>query len=615
MKNRMFCLLGFVFLFLSTDVVWAKADSVTVGSPDRKVKIAIEAGEQLEYGITYKGKQVIAKSDMAIVIDDKVYGTGCSISGQEKYSINESYKTRGVHSEAVNHCNGMIVTLGTDLKLDVRVFDDGVAWRYIVDGKGGREVSGDLTSFDIAAGSVLWFQSDCGNYEGVYHNPVLREEVKEGYVCGPPLTFKLPDGLGYGAITEGGLTDFAGMSLVADSEGVFKARLAGTAKLSGKIETPWRVVMVGSDLNTLVNCDIVGNVSPMADAKLFPKGMDTDWVKPGRCVWSWLADNGGVTLDNMKKFAKMASKLGFEYNLVDEGWGHWKEDGKTKWDLIKELVDYSDNLGVKTWVWKAYPDHRGIAGLQTAEKRRDFFKRCSELGIVGVKIDFFNNESQEIIKFYQDALHDAAEYKLMVDFHGANKPTGASRTWPNEVTREGIRGLENGSDWAPLNTTHPFVRYLAGHGDYTPLHFGGREGATSWPHQLASMITFTSPFLCLGVNPQHVIEHDCRDLITSIPTTWDETVVLPCSEIGSLSAFARRKGDIWYLAIMNSSEAKVISVPLEFLGKGKYTAAIYKDNLDSRGDIVEDSMDVDAGDIVSICLRADGGYVAEIKLK
>lgn len=176
-------------------------------------------------------------------------------------------------------------------------------------------------------------------------------------MAGPPLTALLPGNTAYVAITEGGLTDFAGMSLRADGNRGFNANLSGVAKKNGNIETPWRIIEIGKDLNTLVNCDIVANVSPAYDPKLFPKGYNTDWVKPGRSVWSWLAVTRSVTLNNMKHFSDLAAQLGFEYNLVDEGWGNWKDsiNHRDQWDMMKELVDYSTAKGVKVWVWKAYP--------------------------------------------------------------------------------------------------------------------------------------------------------------------------------------------------------------------------------------------------------------------
>lgn len=435
---------------------------------------------------------------------------------------------------------------------------------------------------------------------------------------GPPVTVLLPGGKGYAAITEGGLTDFAGLSLMAKGDRVLAANLSGLTRKKGRIETPWRIVEIGADLNTLVNCDIIAAVSPGYDKKLFPKGFATDWVKPGRSVWSWLAAERAITLPNMKHFTDLAAELGFEYNLVDEGWGRWTDSatGRNNWDMMKELVDYSTPKGVKIWVWKAYPDRGGIPGLKEPEARRAFFKKAKELGIVGLKIDFFDSEAQEIIDFYQAALKDAAAYGLMIDFHGANKPTGESRTYPNEMTREAIRGLENRAPWAEGNTTLPFTRYLAGHADFTPIHFGNRLDEVSWTHQVATAVVFTSPFLCYGADPQSILDNPAKEFIKSIPSTWDETIVLPQSSIGETVLFARRKGSAWFIAALNGlKEAKTLTVDLSFLKSSTYSLYEMKDDGAKQADAEIKEGTITNKNVLSINVNPSGGYVGRLTIE
>ncbi len=440
----------------------------------------------------------------------------------------------------------------------------------------------------------------------------MIEDFKEGDLVGPPLTIKFPSNAGYAAITEGGLTDFGGMSLKFKSNRTFVANLTGITKKFGKIETPWRIIEIGKDLNTLVNCDIIANVSPPYDPKFFPRGYNTDWVKPGRSVWSWLAESRSITLENMKHFSDLASQLGFEYNLVDEGWSNWKDsiNNRTAWDMMKELVDYSAKKGVRIWVWKAYPDRKGIPGINEAAKRKVFFQKCKDLGIAGMKVDFFDSEAQEIVDFYQAALHDAATYHLMMDFHGANKPTGESRTWPNELSREAIRGMENQPPWEPADAILPFTRYLAGHADYTPVHFGKRMGELSWAQHVATMVIFTSPLMCLGADPQSVLDNPCNKMIQSIPPTWDETIVLPQSKIGELVLFARRKGATWFLAAMNGTTTPTtLHVPLSFLKFGNYKFSSVKDDKQKQANAILENGNITSKTIITIDLNATGGYV------
>jgi len=584
-------------------------------SPDGLIILEINSiNGVLSYNVKFKGKLVIEQSKLGIKTISHEIGSSSVIDETKTYRIKETYPWRGVHSMATNHCNGMKINIhenNAGWKLDARVFNDGIAFRYLIPGDINDSIKADNTTFTIPYGGIVWSQNNIRYYEGTYKNQLI-EEIKEGEMAGPPVTVQLKDGNGYISITEAGLVDFAGMSLKSNGNRGYIANLAGNVSVSGEVSTPWRVIMVTSGLNQLVNCDIVHDLSQAPDPALFPQGFDTEWILPGRCVWSWLADKRDITPENMKDFSKLASSLGFEYNLVDEGWGYWKADGKNQWDLLRELVDFSKPLGVKIWVWKAYPNRKGIEGINDSIKRREFFSKCQEVGVAGLKIDFFDSENQDIIKFYQNALRDAAKYKLMINFHGANKPTGESRTYPNEMTREGIRGLENRPPWALHNTILPFTRYLAGHADFTPVHFGGRIGETSWAHQIASAVVFTSPLLVYGADPKSMLENPYNDFIKSIPSTWDETIVLPQSAIGELALFARRKGSTWFIAALNGQKERNVTVNLEFLGKGKYTATILHDDKTNQKSAIQKQMKVDRNQTINIDLNVAGGFVAKL---
>ncbi|MGB3005284.1 MAG: glycoside hydrolase family 97 catalytic domain-containing protein [Chitinophagaceae bacterium] len=610
-------LLAMVFLPGSGNLFARQIDSVLIKSPDGKITFkATVRNEKLFYTVYYNKISVIENSSMGLIINSYVYGENVVISSVRQNKVNETYAYRGVHNKAVNRYNGAVISLISlsPFNIEVRVFNDGVAFRYVVKNTGAVVVDKDITEFVLPEGSLIWSQPNIKHYEGKCTKMNI-DTVKSGELMGPPVTIALPGNNGYAAITEGGLTDFAGMSLISNGNRVLVANLSGISKRLANIESPWRVIEIGKDLNTLVNCDIIANVSPNYDATLFPKGYKTDWVKPGRSVWSWLAKTRSVSLQNMKHFTDLAAQLGFEYNLVDEGWGYWKDsiNNRDHWDMMKELVDYSATKGVKIWVWKAYPDRKGIPGIKDPAQRKAFFKKCKEIGIVGLKIDFFDNESQEIIQFYQAALKDAAEYQLMINFHGANKPTGEARTWPNEMTREAVRGMENRPPWASTNTILPFTRYLAGHADYTPVHFSDRMGEVSWAHHVASMIVFTSPFLCVGADPQSILDNPCKEMIQSIPPDWDETIVLPQSKIGELVLYARRKGTTWFLSAMSNFKLPMtIEVNLSFL-KGIYVLSSVNDDAGKQNNTLLRTMNVNNKSALKIMLNANGGYAGRLE--
>lgn len=595
-----------------------KEKPIIIKSPDAAINLSItNQNGQLGYSINYNKKTIIEPSSLGIWVNGKLIGENAITGKMLLQKVNEVYAYRGVHSMAFNRYNGAIISFSGEFafKLEAKVFNDGVAFRYIIKNKDSASVEKDNTEFVIPSGTTIWSQPNVKYYEGKYGQQLI-DTIKQGFLIGPPVTMELSNNAGYAAITEGGLTNFAGMSLIANGQRILQANLSGKTKLYGNIETPWRIIEIGKDLNTLVNCDIIADVSPKYDLKLFPQGYNTDWIKPGRSVWSWLAKTRSVTLENMKRFSDLAAQLGFEYNLVDEGWSNWKDsvNHKDQWDMMKELVDYSATKGVNIWVWKAYPDRKGIPGIKDAEQRKAFFKKCKGLGIVGMKVDFFDNEAQEVIQFYQAALKDAAQYHLMMDFHGANKPTGETRTWPNEMTREAIRGMENRPPWASSNTILPFTRYLAGPADYTPIHFGDRMGEVSWAHHVACMIVFTSPFLCVGADPQSILDNPCKEMIKSIPPVWDETIVLPQSKIGELVLFARRKGTDWFIAAMNgSNERKMVIVNLSFLKKSPYTCYSIADDKDKQANAIISNKMVSAGSNFNISLNPAGGFVARFE--
>ena len=375
-------------------------------------------------------------------------------------------------------------------------------------------------------------------------------------------------------------------------------RLSKPAAIAGTITTPWRVVLIGADLNTLVNCDVIHNLCPPPDPKLFPQGLNTEWIKPGRAVWKYL-DGGSNTFEGIKEFSRLAGELGFEYQVIEGFWSRWSDD------QIKELADYSRQRGVGLWFWRHSKE------LRTPEAQDSFFKKLHALGIVGAKIDFFDHEHKEITDLYTTLLEQAARYQVMVNFHGASKPTGEPRTWPNELIREGVKGMEASKLQAQAqhNTTLPFTRYLAGQADYTPMHFGARRGDTTWAHQIATTVVFTEPLLTYAAHPRTILQNPCASLIESIPSVWDETLVLPSSEIGEIAAFARRKDNRWFLAIINGPEPRTVQVPLSFLGRGKYETMLVRDGQENAAVQIE-NVTVSKKDAMKLELRAGGGVIA-----
>jgi alpha-glucosidase len=507
-----------------------------------------------------------------------------------------------------------------DYVLEIRVFNDGAAFRHIIPGvENTSRVPDEYTAFVIPEGATVWYHDLGGHYEAAYKKNDISN-VRPGQWMGPPVTFELPDGTGYGSITEANLVNYSGMALEADGRrglvtglghrqplnypyelryGREEAkRLGRPATVSGMITTPWRVVMAGRDLNTLVNSTIVPNLCPPADTKYFTDGIKTAWVKPGRAVWRYL-DGGDRSFEGMKKFSRMAGQLGFEYHILEGFWSRWSDE------QIKEIAEYSRQQGVGLLFWR----HSNRLG--TPQEREEFFSRLHSQGVAGAKIDFLDHEAKEVVDHYEALLEKSAEYKMVVNFHGANKPTGRARRWPNEIVREAVRGMESSSlrERARHETILPFARFLAGHADYTTMHFGERRQDSTWAHQIASLAIFASPLLTVAAHPQAVLDNPAVDVIKSIPAVWDETIVLPESKIGELAIFARRTGDMWFLAVMCGPQARTIRVPLSFLGGGRYKASMVFDNKDNAAAVVTEDRTVRQGGTLKIEMINGGGFV------
>jgi alpha-glucosidase len=601
-------------------------ETVTVTSPDGQVAfILLPNAERLSFKVTRNGQTVLDPSPLVMKIDSFDLSSGVVFEKTSRRGANETYPWHGMKSTATDHYNEAAVSLIHDLSftpyaLEIRVFNDGAAFRHVIPGKDGEtRVPDEYTSFVIPSGSIVWYHDLSNHYESPYQKKNISA-IEPGEWAGPPVTYKLPGDGGYAVITEANLAGYAGMALEADGRrGLVTGlghrqplnypyelrygreegkRLAQGAALSGTIATPWRVVIMGGDLNTLVNSTVVPNLCPPPDARYFPDGIKTQWVKPGRSVWRY-TDGGDSSFEGLKGFSDMAAQLGYEYHILEGVWARWSDV------QLREIVKHSGDQGVRLLFWR----HSNV--LQTAAEQEEFFSRLHKLGVAGAKIDFLDHESKETIDLYEELLQKAAKYKLIVNFHGANKPTGRDRTWPNELVREAVRGMESSSmrERARHETILPFTRYLAGPADYTTLHFGARRGDTTWTHQIASLATFDSPLLTLAAHPQSVLDNPAVEIIKSIPAVWDETLVLPGSEIGELSIFARRSGDSWHLAIMCGPEERTIKVPLGFLRDGRYEASLVRDDPDRDDALIVEKKLLGRGDTLTIEIRKGGGFV------
>jgi alpha-glucosidase len=619
-------LISYVVFFVLPALKALPPDTIFVTSPDKQIQFKLFLQQsQLQYAVTYKNVPVVTNSPMVLLMNDKeIIGT-IKTKDINHYRVNEQYPWLGAHAYATNHCNGAKIPLqygkATDT-LDVRVFNDGAAFRFICPGdENTSRMPDEATVFNIPAGSTIWYHDLESHYEGIHVKKQISQ-VQAGEWVAAPATYKLPQGY-YASVTEANLVNYPGMGLQANGAGGLVIRLPQhqrpsypyrlryspedtlrlhqPAAIAGTIITPWRVVIIGSDLNMMVNSDIVPNLCPAPDKTLFPEGLHTSWIRPGRAVWKYLDGGGPGTPDVLKKFTDEAASLGFEHNILEGFWARWGGD------TLQQFINYSKQKNVGIWLWTH------SKSLHNAEERQAFFKHCHDLGVTGLKIDFFDHEAKEVIDLYTAILRDAAQNHLLLDFHGANKPTGLARTWPNLLTSEAVKGMESSrvTDRATHETTIPFTRYLAGPAEYTVMLFGDHKKNTTWAHQIASAAILSAPLLTYAANPETILANPAVELIKNIPAVWDETIVLPGSEIGELAAYARRKGNNWFIAVMNGNTGKKISIPLSFLKSGSYAATVVKDDGDNAASVVVEHKTYSGKDTIELNLVSGGGYIAE----
>jgi len=605
------------------------ADQPTVQSPDRLIRFRLFVqNKQLSYSVLYKDQVVIGPSPIRMSVDQTQVTREVQIGKIQPYQRNENYPWYGVHSNVQNHFNAAKIALSAGKEkyaADIRVYNDGVAFRLIIPGKSGIErVAGESTVFTLPAGTTAWYHDINAHYEGVYEKRNM-DTVKKGGWAAPPATFQLQKSSCYLSITEADLKNYGGMALQTDgARGLvlrlpseqpvsypYKLRyspadtfrLSRPARIQGTITTPWRVVMIAENLNNLVNNDMVHNLCPPPDPKIFPQGIKTSWIKPGAAVWKYLDGGGQSTLEEMKEYSRMAADLGFKHNILEGFWHKWTDAE------LRELVQYSAVKGVDIWLWEHSKN------LWDAGTRHALFQRCHDLGIRGLKIDFFDHEAKDVIDLYQTILRETAVLQIMVDFHGANKPTGQERTWPNELTREAVKGMEASklADRATHEVTLPFTRFIAGPAEYTPVHFGERRKNTTWAHQVASAAILSAPLLTYAASPEHLLQNPAVEMIKSIPSIWDQTIVLPGSAIGEAAIFARRKGDTWFLAVMNGAKPKNIDIPLDFLGNGNYKVLEIKDKTGQSDAVELVRHNYNRNSHIQLDLEEGGGYIAKFE--
>lgn len=628
MKRLQLLVTAFLLLILSTSTFAIDNNGVIdLNSPDKKINVTIgtDINGRLSYSIKADKTTVVNTSPLGITIDNVDLGIGAKIvSTPATTKINETYSIYGNHAVAHNKANEFILAIeasGKKYQLIVRVYNDGVAIRYTIPA-GSKYINGESTAWSLPENvtKITWSEfSAC--YEGLSHVTTIKNYPTNNTFMAP-VTVK--EGNHFICITEADCENFSDMAIIRDGHTLkvdfpfsrngwdIQKRddnpLSLNATYLGQNVSPWRTTIIARNLTDLINSDILTNLCPKP-----VKGTDYSWVQPGRCLWEWWSV-GAPVYEDQKNWYDAAAKLKWEYYLVDEGWSDWRQPGKDQWALLAEVIAYGKKVGVKSLVWVNSNE------IMDAKYRRTYLEKVKSIGADGIKIDFVAAPNSDIMQWYMGTMQDCSEIKLLLNFHGSVKPTGLRRTYPNDLTREAVRGDEYHMTryWRVAPLTHdvslPFTRLMAGPADITPVILNPSELKTAnytWPHEFAQAIVFLSPITHFADHYKYYLESPMYDLFQQIPTVWDETRVLSCTEMGEVVAYARRKDKTWWIGVMNGTTERDIIIPLNFLKKTTKATLIY-DRKDNIAGIDRHEQIVSSKDILKIHMAPGGGFIAKL---
>ncbi len=643
---------------------FAAKTSWTLTSPDGRIKAEIKADGKVSYSVTFDGKTILAPSEIAMKLDNgTVFGKGKlkkthTWSNDDKAIPAVAYKKATVAD--VYNCLALSFK---DYSIEFRAYDNAVAYRFISTAKKGKfKVKSEQAEFNFPEDWMSWvpyvntskiesFETQFGNSFENYYEHINLSAWNPKRLAFLPVVVDAPDGVKV-LITESDLRDYPGLYLnneggkslkgvnapVPDKveigghnnlQGVVKSRHDYIASAEAGRSFPWRIVGVFKNEKDLVNSDLTWLLGKPAD-----KDTDWSWIKPGKVAWDWWNDwniygvdfESGINNDTYKYYIDFASKHGIEYVILDEGWAVNK---KTDLFLVvpeinlEELAAYAKSKNVGLILWAGYKAvDKDIEGV---------FKHYSKMGIKGFKVDFMDRDDQLVMQFYEKVAATAAKYHMIIDFHGAFKPSGLERTYPNIINYEGVAGLEQ-MKWGAKNYDQvtydviiPFIRMAAGRMDYTQGAMINCTKGFAYPNnstpmsqgtrcrQLAEYAIFEAPLTMLCDSPSnYMAEPECTDFIAAFPTTWDETVPVS-GKIGEYVAIARRKGNDWYVGALTNWDARDLVLDLGFIGSGKMT--VFQDGVNAHRAArdykkVSTSLPVDGK--VKIHMAPGGGWVAKI---
>lgn len=652
-KLLILCAVLFCFMHVSAQ------QNLSISSPDGKLKFSLKVTpENISYEVNYKKQPLVANSSLGFNFDSGEFGSNLKVGKVRRKSIDETYElVVGKVSTARNHCNEMVVPLqekvspGRLINLVVRAFNDGIAFRYEFpeqEGWNSYVMYDEKTQFRLSGNPMallMYLPGYINTHEGVYTHTGYDKIAKKRLIE-MPVTLEFENGV-FMSITEAAIRDYAGMYLVKEKD-AFAGKLSprlGQEKIKVEINefphrTPWRVISVSDRIGGLLETNILTSLNEPCKIE------DTSWIKPYRTTFTWW--NGNVVPDSTfspgnnfetnKYYIDFAARNGLDahgiYGYAETPW-YYDDNFNFGWagpnaDITRpipclnmpRIADYAKSKGVGIHLW--------VHWRPLYDKLEEAFSLYEKWGVKGLMVDFLDRDDQEMICIQEDILKAAAKHRLFIQFHGSSKPSGLTRTYPNEFTREGTLNYEV-CKWDTLvNADHdisiPFTRLLAGPADY---HLGGFRALprsmfkiqyvnpyvmSTRCHMMAMYVVLENHLTSLCDKPEAYEGQPGFEVLRTVPGTWDE-ISVPLAEFNKYVTVARRSGTDWWVGTLNDGTARTLNLKLDFLGDGKYQAEIYTDAPDvdeNPNHLNKETRTVTRKDVIELPLAADGGSVLRI---
>ncbi len=625
-----------------------------VASPDGNIRVSISLSDKIYYDVFYQDELLLNRCNLQMEVGNQPLGANPKLVKAGRQSVDEAITpvVPFKFSTVANRYNRLLLKFKGDYSVEFRAFNDGFAYRFITNKKGEVEVQNETFRVNFPGNYLLHMQQPGGfktSYEEEYRH-VQSQDWKQTDRMGL-LPFLIDTGKDYKIlISESAVTDYPALFFKSTEEnGIYSVspkvplefgedgdrslkilkEADYIAKTKGKRNFPWRYFVITRDDRQLIE--------NMMTCRLADKNVleDTSWIKPGLASWEWW--NGatpygpdvnfvsGCNLDTYKYFIDFAAAYGLSYIVMDEGWAKSTRDPYTPNPTVDvhELIRYGKekNVGIVLWLtWL------------TVENNFDLFATFEKWGVKGVKIDFMDRSDQWMVNYYEKVAQEAAKHHLFVDFHGAFKPSGLEYKYPNVLSYEGVRGMEQMGGCRPDNSVFlPFMRNAVGPMDYTPgamlsmqpeCYASERPNSASIgtrAYQMALFVIFESGLQMMADNPTLYYRNDeCTKFITQVPQTWDETRALE-AKVGEYAIVAKRKGDKWYIGGMTNNRQweRTFELNLDFLKEGKtYRMTSFEDGINASRqamDYRKKERTLKKGEKITLRLARNGGFAAIIE--